>query len=755
MANGTDYVGAVLDRLEQLCDACIDRARKLAMEDGAILQEQVTQARKRLRGTDGISFPMRPPLADRNENAEASDDVPRKSSNREGAADPANQPMASRNRTPADLLCEAQAMTHDFSFKDLQRELKSRGIKAVGKKHELKERLDRALAEELGTEQAAAHEMETDGTEALEVEQSEKSETKTTEPLAVQQEPPRSDDMAMSNSPDEVSAKSAEPSAELSTDNEVSKSEPVPTAPSSKAEPLKVGILKWLPQTLGIMAATVPLAPSVPSAAPMSSPASATASVAAPVAAPAPVQVAAPAPAEAPGAAPTPAQAVAPSAAPAASPSDVSTVPAVAAPAAPIVMAPVPAAPVAAAVTMPVPTLAAAPTAEPETLPAPASAPSDTESGNIGSLKSNVRQVIAMHEAAAHRQQQPWSKPPRSVPTAVDVPKEGTTRGPVLAPGVGQQAQSVKLNGAGIGGRIERGRLEEVRARQEKERELKREQQLNKERVQQERLINEKKRKEAEEAIKKAAAIKRHEEAEARRRLKEDEERRRLHALAAGKIPMHTVPAPASGMSSTATETAAAGERVDADWGPRENAAPARSQPPVDPAQPNSAPNRLASAVSGSASRDVPHGVQPPRRHHIPSTHVMQAGLAPSAAMLVHNTTGGRPAPVRPASPPAETYEISDHEGSTDDEEDDSHANKYVPAWACGANLREALKKQADQDPSQIFNITDSSCDLGSIFRNGKSFKKRTSSQNWGQDLSTYTERQKYRVEMGFTPPKT
>lgn len=404
---------------------------------------------------------------------------------------------------------------------------------------------------------------------------------------------------------------------------------------------------------------------------------------------------------------------------------------------------------------MPAPTLAAATTAERETCPAPAVAPpSDTESGNEGVVKSKVRLVIAMHEASVHRQQQAWSKAPRPATTAVDVPKEGTARAPASAPVMAQQPQAVKLNSAGIGGRVERDRLEEVRARQEKERELKREQQLNKERVQQERLIAEKKRKEAEEALKKAAAIKRHEEAEARRRLKEDEERRRLHALAVGKIPLPAAPAPASGLSATASDVASLAERVDAESRARENVPPVRSQTPGEPPQHNPVLKRLTPAPPVLPTRDVPppHGMQAAPRHHGPSRLVEAAS---PAATLLHNVTGGSPTPARPASPPAGSYEISDHEGSTDDEEDDSHANKYVPAWACGANLREALKKQADQDPSQIFNITDSSCDLDIIFRNGKSFKKRTSSQNWGQDLSTYTERQRYRVEMGFTPPKT
>ena len=104
---------------------------------------------------------------------------------------------------------------------------------------------------------------------------------------------------------------------------------------------------------------------------------------------------------------------------------------------------------------------------------------------------------------------------------------------------------------------------------------------------------------------------------------------------------------------------------------------------------------------------------------------------------------------------PIDTYEISDHEASTDDDEDnEERQQKHMPAWATGANLREALRAQANSDPSAVFAVGASSCDLKHIFKTDRAFKKRTSSQNWGMDLSTQIEKQKYRVEMGFTPLK-
>jgi hypothetical protein len=109
---------------------------------------------------------------------------------------------------------------------------------------------------------------------------------------------------------------------------------------------------------------------------------------------------------------------------------------------------------------------------------------------------------------------------------------------------------------------------------------------------------------------------------------------------------------------------------------------------------------------------------------------------------------------LKPLSP-IDTYEISDREESTDDDEDnEDRRHKHVPAWASGTNLREALRAQANSDPSAVFLVGASSCDLKNIFKTDRAFKKRTSSQNWGMDLSTQIERQKYRAEMGFTPPK-
>ena len=99
--------------------------------------------------------------------------------------------------------------------------------------------------------------------------------------------------------------------------------------------------------------------------------------------------------------------------------------------------------------------------------------------------------------------------------------------------------------------------------------------------------------------------------------------------------------------------------------------------------------------------------------------------------------------------------EISDREESTDDEDENEERqrNKHMPDWARGAALREALKGQRDADPAQVFQIGGSTCELAAIFKTDRAFKKRTSSQNWGADLASQHEQQRYKQDMGFQSP--
>jgi hypothetical protein len=58
----TDYVAVVLDRLEQLCDGYMIKARELASGNTFRLHEQLEHTRKKLRRTDDAS--VRAPLAE-------------------------------------------------------------------------------------------------------------------------------------------------------------------------------------------------------------------------------------------------------------------------------------------------------------------------------------------------------------------------------------------------------------------------------------------------------------------------------------------------------------------------------------------------------------------------------------------------------------------------------------------------------------------------------------------------------------------
>jgi len=139
------------------------------------------------------------------------------------------------------------------------------------------------------------------------------------------------------------------------------------------------------------------------------------------------------------------------------------------------------------------------------------------------------------------------------------------------------------------------------------------------------------------------------------------------------------------------------------------------------------------------------------------ATQIQSSASRPQiGATAGHYVASGHAHRIPPRLSPVDTYEMSDREESTDCESDDESGNpeKHVPTWAQNPNLREALHKQESVDPLHFFNLQATSCNLNQVFNTSKQFKRRTSSQNWSQDLTTFNERQKYRIEMGFTPPK-
>lgn len=116
---------------------------------------------------------------------------------------------------------------------------------------------------------------------------------------------------------------------------------------------------------------------------------------------------------------------------------------------------------------------------------------------------------------------------------------------------------------------------------------------------------------------------------------------------------------------------------------------------------------------------------------------------------------------VKAASPPMETYEISDREDSdSDDSEAENEKNKkQIPAWAKREMLLPALEAQylgkgldgGRLDPDVIFSEVDT-CNLEAIFgsKMNQKYRNRTSSGNWSRDQVTAAEKLVYKRTMGF-----
>lgn len=115
------------------------------------------------------------------------------------------------------------------------------------------------------------------------------------------------------------------------------------------------------------------------------------------------------------------------------------------------------------------------------------------------------------------------------------------------------------------------------------------------------------------------------------------------------------------------------------------------------------------------------------------------------------------PSGLKPAD--QENYEMSDREGSSDDDEEDEDGRikKAIPDWARGPALEAAIHAQFGEggaDPDRLFGDPPSTCDLEEIFRNKKKrYAKRTSSGNWLPDRLRLSEKVKYREDMGFLGP--
>lgn len=117
------------------------------------------------------------------------------------------------------------------------------------------------------------------------------------------------------------------------------------------------------------------------------------------------------------------------------------------------------------------------------------------------------------------------------------------------------------------------------------------------------------------------------------------------------------------------------------------------------------------------------------------------------------------PPPKQARSPvlsPLDTYELSDHGGSSDTDEEDERsrrAGKRVPNWAHKENLKRSLQRQYVErsvDPDELFGEV-TTCNLEAIFGREKTkYRKRTSSGNWTRDRATVAEKLAFKRQMGF-----
>eukprot|EP00977_Amphora_coffeiformis_P009076 scaffold2062_cov166-Amphora_coffeaeformis.AAC.4 len=117
------------------------------------------------------------------------------------------------------------------------------------------------------------------------------------------------------------------------------------------------------------------------------------------------------------------------------------------------------------------------------------------------------------------------------------------------------------------------------------------------------------------------------------------------------------------------------------------------------------------------------------------------------------------PPPKQARSPvlsPLDTYEMSDHGGSSDTDEEEERSRrvgKRVPNWAHKENLKKALHHQYTDnsvDPDDLFGEV-TTCNLEAIFGRKKTkYQKRTSSGNWTKDRATVAEKLAFKRQMGY-----
>ena len=134
----------------------------------------------------------------------------------------------------------------------------------------------------------------------------------------------------------------------------------------------------------------------------------------------------------------------------------------------------------------------------------------------------------------------------------------------------------------------------------------------------------------------------------------------------------------------------------------------------------------------------------------------------PTSTEATSSASKPQPKPSTPppsaTSSPLDTYEMSDHGGNSDTDEEEERSRrvgKRVPTWANKENLKRALQHQyttSTVDPDDLFGEV-TTCSLEAIFgdRKKSKYQKRTSSGNWARDRATVAEKLAFKRQMGYT----
>merc|ERR1712013_138246 len=100
-------------------------------------------------------------------------------------------------------------------------------------------------------------------------------------------------------------------------------------------------------------------------------------------------------------------------------------------------------------------------------------------------------------------------------------------------------------------------------------------------------------------------------------------------------------------------------------------------------------------------------------------------------------------------------YAISDYDSDFSDSDlDEDECKKFIPSWARKGKPYSAILRQKAIDPDTIFGrMNYKTCDLEELFKEFPSrtkYRQRTSSGDWSKDITSWSEENAYKREMGW-----